>query len=119
MADDRQLSKLYGGPLPVEPSIYCLLERGLKRSPNEPAIIVMHQSPTHLSQLTSGTPPSKADCLIWTFEQLHNAALKMVAGLMANGVRHGETLMSVIPSGVEWPIVLWTCAILKLTLLPF
>ena len=122
MANSDELSELYGGPLTdIEPSMYAQFEKGLNRNPNEQAIVVMHQASTHLSELTrvtGGTQSTGKDCLIWTYEQLRTAALKIVEGLTAKGVRPGDTVMTFLPNGIEWAVMFWACTIMKLPLVP-
>ena len=71
-------------------SLYLHLEEGLEKSPHEPAVIVMSQSPDHLAELLPSCrdeDPETADCLSWSYTQLQHAALRVAAGLAAQGVR--------------------------------
>ena len=126
MATNQALSELYGGPLQLRPSIFLHIEEGLRGNPNGLATVVVHQSPEHLSELWDGKSSSlgtsndnEQKCLAWTYTQLHRAALKFADGLMRNGIRPGMRIAILIPNRVEYPLVLWACAILKLTFCGF
>ncbi|KAF2765818.1 acetyl-CoA synthetase-like protein [Teratosphaeria nubilosa] len=102
-------------------SIFELLGKGLRKSPNEPAVIVVHQPPQHLAELVevagvsaqSGHRPSQ--CLSWTFTELHRAACRLASGMMAEGVKPGSTIVTLVPNCVEWFAVQWVSVLMKLT----
>ncbi|OTA56062.1 acetyl-CoA synthetase-like protein [Hypoxylon sp. EC38] len=121
----KGLADINGGPLAKTPqSIFSQIERGLLRSPNQPAVICMHQPADHLAKwmdLNGSLPSVNAtgltkDCLTVTYAQLHTAALKLAAGLTANGVLPSSICLCIIPNGGEYALILWACAILRLTL---
>ncbi|OTA95473.1 hypothetical protein M434DRAFT_69317 [Hypoxylon sp. CO27-5] len=114
-----------GGPLANCPqSIFAQIERGLLKSPNQPAVICMHQPADHLAKwmdLNGSLPSVNAtgstkNCLTVTYAQLHAAALKLAAGFAANGILPGSICLCIIPNGGEYALILWACAILRLTL---
>ncbi|KAI0128178.1 acetyl-CoA synthetase-like protein [Hypoxylon sp. NC0597] len=115
-----------GGPLANDhQSVFAHIERGLLKSPNEPAVICMHQPADHLanwldlnegSQSSINATGSTKNCLTLTYAQLHAAALKLASGLAANGILPDSTCLCIIPNGAEYALILWACAILRLTL---
>ena len=124
MEASRALAELDGGPRPVKPSIFVHLEEGLQLNPDDPALIVSHQPVDHLRELLETDSESRTGphnnqdirCLTLTFKQLHQAALKLAKGLLANGIETGMTIATFIPNGAEYALLLWTCAILKVTM---
>ena len=111
------LADVYGGPLEDGSSIFTHLEEGLVKNSNGPAVVVMHQQADHLAELTGAVNGTNArDCLTWTYTQLHHAALKLSAGLQAHGIRPGMRVVTFMPNRVEYPLLLWTCSLLRLTL---
>ncbi|KAI0841397.1 acetyl-CoA synthetase-like protein [Hypoxylon sp. FL0890] len=124
--ESNGLADINGGSLPNHhQSIFAQIEQGLLESPSQPAVICMHQPADHLanwihrkgdlhsSTVASNSPP---DCLTLTYNQLHGAALKLAGSLAANGILPGSTCLCVIPNGGEYALILWACAILRLTL---
>ncbi|KAH7303303.1 hypothetical protein B0I35DRAFT_446937 [Stachybotrys elegans] len=125
MAEEQvnQLAEVDGGPLMTgQESIFAQIEKGLVKNPNAPAVICMHQPPDHLSgwagrdALPSEVPGSQFDCLTLTYAQLYNHALKLVSGLLACDAQPGQVILCMIENGVEYALLLWACAILRLTL---
>ena len=119
MAENTQMAELDGGPVTLRMSLYLQLEEGLKKSPHEPAIIVTNQPSDHLAELLPShmnSDGTTADCLSWTYTQLHHAALQLAVGLTARGVQPGAMVMTFMPNGVEYAVLVWTAAILKLGL---
>ncbi|KAK3619799.1 hypothetical protein LTR56_023814 [Elasticomyces elasticus] len=110
------LSEIDTGPFKVTPSIYYHLEQGLARSPDKPAVIAMHQAPSHLGELLGGCPNGAGACLSWSYTQLHHAALRVAVGLMRIGIETGETVVTFMPNSVEYAIMLWASAMVRLTL---
>lgn len=54
-------------------------------------------------------------CLTITYYQLHHTALKLAAGMMANGIKPDTTMLMIIPNGGEYTLLLWACIMLRLT----
>ncbi|KFA71120.1 hypothetical protein S40288_04511 [Stachybotrys chartarum IBT 40288] len=50
-----------------------------------------------------------------TYRQLHRAALRLAAGLVANGAQPESTILILIPNGGEYAILLWACVLLRIT----
>lgn len=54
-------------------------------------------------------------CLKITYKQLHLTALKLAAGMMANGIKPDTTMLMIIPNGGEYTLLLWACILLRIT----
>ncbi|KFY27879.1 hypothetical protein V491_00704, partial [Pseudogymnoascus sp. VKM F-3775] len=59
--------------------------------------------------------PIQTTCLTLTYTQLHRTALKLAAGLLANGAQPNTTMVMIIPNGGEYTVLLWTCILLRIT----
>lgn len=53
--------------------------------------------------------------LALSYTQLHRTALKLAAGLLANGAQPNTTMLMLIPNGVEYTLLLWNCILLRIT----
>ncbi|CAK1361817.1 4-coumarate--CoA ligase 2 [Cercospora beticola] len=120
-------SDVYGGPLEDGTSIFTHLAEGLAKNADGLAVITVHQSADHLSELTtcktsldpSGTGAGDAstrNCLAWTYNQLHAAAVKLAIGLQQRGIQPGMRIATFIPNRVEYPLLLWMSTLLRVTL---
>lgn len=113
-----RISEVDGGPLKNKSSIFSHLEEGLKNSPHSPAVICMHQPTNHLDGFLRLAGQEDAgrdfDCLSLTYEQLHQTALRLASGLLANGVEPGSKVLLMVPNGGEYAVLLWTCIIARL-----
>jgi 4-coumarate--CoA ligase len=116
------LSEVDGGPLLSQPSVFRHLELGLRKNPHGLAVICMHQQADHLRdfvpadgliELPKGL--QQPDCLAWTYTQLHEASMRVAAGMHANGARQNSTVLMIIPNGAEYTLLLWTCILMRLT----
>ena len=58
---------------------------------------------------------SNLTCLTLSYSQLHHTALKLAAGLFANGAQPDTTMLMLIPNGGEYALLLWTCILLRIT----
>jgi acyl-CoA synthetase (AMP-forming)/AMP-acid ligase II len=54
-------------------------------------------------------------CLTLSYTQLHRTALKLAAGVLANGAQANTTMLMLIPNGGEYALLLWTCILLRIT----
>ena len=122
MAISLELSELDGGPLSYEPTaLFNHLERQLKSNPDGPAVIVTHLNADYFRELIHQShEPQQADgvhptCLTWTYRQMQQAALRIVAGLQQYGVKQGSVIVSLIFNGLEWAILYWACMLGKYT----
>ncbi|KAK4994538.1 hypothetical protein LTR66_005449 [Elasticomyces elasticus] len=112
------LAEVDGGPRLVNNSIWGLLSEGHQKNPNGPAFISMHQPAEHLAALVGQETPSPGPCLSWTYAQLLRGASRIAAGLTAQGVRRGSTLVTFVVNCAEWSLLYWTAAMLQLTFVP-
>ncbi|KAF3023684.1 hypothetical protein E8E14_013665 [Neopestalotiopsis sp. 37M] len=117
-----------GGPLAnPSQSVYAHIERGLLKNPHKPAVICMHQQMNDLEYwlgFGNNSNPKENDnaalssCLTLTYAQLHQGALRLVAGLLASGVRPRGTVLCMMENSGEFAMLVWACNILRLTLAP-
>lgn len=99
-----------------------VLSSGFHEQQDDPHIRVVHAKgqPNGLndsgelknSMQSSATNPN---CLILSYSQLHRAALKLSAGLIANGAQPYSTMLMLIPNSGEYTVLLWTCILLRIT----
>ncbi|KAL4776692.1 hypothetical protein BDW60DRAFT_213361 [Aspergillus nidulans var. acristatus] len=123
-------AEIDGGHLPIDPSVFTHIERGLHQNPQGLAIQSTHQQPCHLSALVqtgsgtenAGTPNHNeierepGTCLAWTYTQLHHAALRIAAGLLASNAQPSTRMLLLIPNGAEFCLLLWTAVVLRVTI---
>ncbi|CAI6332009.1 unnamed protein product [Periconia digitata] len=127
---------------PNDPAVVCLMEQsiGLQRlvaactpggqdvgtdrnsSTNAtPRLWCKDRPQTYTLVQAEDTPPrsptqeDKANTMTLTYTQLHGMALKLATGLITVGVRPDTRMIMAIPNGAEYAILLWACAILRLT----
>jgi acyl-CoA synthetase (AMP-forming)/AMP-acid ligase II len=123
MAVDESWSEIDGGPLANTTSLFSHLEQGLRKNPHDAAVVCIHQPAHHLSKMVpvddefrQRNSSQSIECLTLTYTQVHRAALLLAAGMIANGVQPGSTILTLIPNGSEYSVLLWTCTILRLTI---
>lgn len=66
-------------------------------------------------EITIQAPIATTTCLTLSYTQLHRTALKLVAGILANGAQANTTMLMLIPNGGEYAVLLWTCILLRIT----
>ncbi|KAJ5383049.1 AMP-dependent synthetase/ligase [Penicillium concentricum] len=109
-----EISEIDAGPLVNDhPSVFWHIEQGLRRGPHTPAVVCIHQPSDHLVDIIEENIADQT-CLTLSYQQLHGAALALAAGLQARGVRPGTRILTLIPNGGEYAILLWACALLRL-----
>ncbi|KAL8747708.1 MAG: hypothetical protein Q9190_000449 [Brigantiaea leucoxantha] len=84
---------------------------GVQKQPNGD---MKHQRQHDMERKSNGD--SLSDCLRLTYIQVHRTALRLAAGLMANGVQPHATVLILIPNGGEFALLFWTCIIMRLTI---
>jgi 4-coumarate--CoA ligase len=111
-----EIAEIDAGPLVNDhPSVFWHIEQGLRRGPHTPAVVCIHQPWDHLINIVSiGENTDQTPCLTLSYRQLHEAALALAAGLQAQGIRPGIRILTLIPNGAEYAILLWACALLRL-----
>lgn len=50
-----------------------------------------------------------------TYRQLHSTALKIAAGMLANGAKSNTSMLMIIPNAGEYTLLLWACILLRIT----
>lgn len=134
-------SEIHGGILPTRNAVYLHLEQGLARSPDDPAILSLYQSPHYLDDLLDAgeheqTPYDasprhdkrtrfvkgfskeghfRSDCLQLSYRQIQSIALDLATGLFANDAQEGTTILMLIPNGAEFGLLLWMSVIMRIT----
>lgn len=121
MGGQQLLSEADGGALHnSRPSIFSELERGLELNPIGAAAICMSQPANHLNDIISGRKTAAVtggkDCLVLSYVQILATALELASGLQKIGVTTDSTILVAIDNGAEYILLMWTCAILRLTL---
>ncbi|KAI0403083.1 acetyl-CoA synthetase-like protein [Xylaria palmicola] len=122
----NQIAYVDGGDLSnPRQSIYAHIEDGLLKNPDRPAVIFMHQTVRDFRELLGVAedspdcdqdPKPSSDFLTITYAQLHQSALDLVSGLIANGLAPGSTVLCAIPNIAEHALLVWACALLRLTI---
>ena len=113
-----RLAEQYGGSLACASSVFTMLEEGLQTSAYEPAVVAMHQPASHLSTLTASDRIRNESYLIWTHQDLFEASVRLSFWLQKQGIGPASTLVSLIPNGIEWAILMYTSAVLGYTFAP-
>lgn len=72
-------------------------------------------TPTSTHKTISSSSSSSVPAFTLTYRQLHKSALRLAAGLLANGARPDTTMLMLIPNGGEYAILLWACILLRIT----
>lgn len=117
--ESTSLAEVDGGPSTVPSSIWTTLENSIKEHPSNTAVVAMHQPSNHLSALVgSQTDKINTRHLAWSYEQMRLGALKTACFLSSKGVQRGSMLVTFIPNCAEWCLLLWTAALMELTLVP-
>lgn len=110
-----------------EPSVFKHIERGLIKSPHQPAVICMHQSRNHLARYKGFDAQFDTDedgvnrhsdqtgCLTLTYTQLHAEGMKLAKGLVDLEIRSGAKLLCLVGNGGEYALLLWAGVIARLT----
>lgn len=122
----EKLAEIDGGPIENTRSVFEHIEEGLLRNPERNAVICLDQDESHLSTMAttsdsrSQAPQDRAGhsfdhCLTLTYRQLHHTALNLAAGMLASGVIPNSTVLMMIPNGGEYALMLWVCALLRIT----
>lgn len=123
------LSEADGGPITTRSSLWAYLKEGIEDNPDGFALIAQHQTQARLYELLGSTSASEQDSeqasasasaanapLTCTYKQILDGCLRLASGLIKQGVKPGDTVVALIPSGVEWIFLFWTSALMKLTL---
>ena len=97
--------QLYNGPV-QQPNGF--LEHQNNSQQNDFAIAIKQES------AIQNAMPNRT-CVTLSYTQVHRTALKLAAGILANGVQPSTTMLMLIPNGSEYTFLLWTCILLRIT----
>lgn len=110
------LSEVYGGPVEHSPTFFHVFEKILQKYADEPAVIVTHQDSSTLAALTGNKNRPATPCLSWTYRELHQASTQFIGRLAEDyNVRAGDNIVTFIPNGIAWPLVVWASYVGKYT----
>lgn len=54
--------------------------------------------------------PVEPDCLTWSFAELQIATLRISSFLRQSNIQPGSKILLIVPSSIEWALMLWVCA---------
>jgi acyl-CoA synthetase (AMP-forming)/AMP-acid ligase II len=118
------LAEQNGGPLENNRSVFLHLQRGLQENPHGLAVMCTNQPAQYFSELLpfGGNPEQLSDhdgegvnCAAWTYSQVHHASLKLAMALRAHTPQENSVMLMLIPDGIEFCLLLWTCVIMRMT----
>lgn len=124
MSQDTGMSELNSGRLEYAPSIYSALEPSFRKNWSRPAVQAMHQESSHLASIvgrSSVTEDAKSDQplasgLTWSYQQLHQGAVKLTAALRDAGIEEDSKVVTLLPNGADWCLIAFTCILGKMNL---
>lgn len=121
----NQPAEAYGGELAVEYNLYKSLAHGVTEYAQNAAVICMHQPKAHLAAFTSADltailveRPKERRFLRWSHQDLCTAAQNVALGLQDRGVHRVGAMVTLIPNGVEWAVLMYASVILGLSFVP-
>lgn len=103
------LSEAFGGEWPDSPApIRNRLANAALQHPDKLAVACLHQSP-NLYGITSSSyaKPGFDEHLQWSYSQLSSTADHFAAGLQAQGITSGSSIVTILKNGVEFPMAFW------------
>ncbi|KAL5407395.1 hypothetical protein PMIN04_011741 [Paraphaeosphaeria minitans] len=111
MADNgvSSRSEAFGGKWPDSPlPIWTRLADAARDYPDKLAIACLHQSPTLYGIQSSQYAVQGFDNhLQWSYSQLSSTAECLAAGLQAQGLSSGSSVVTILTNGVEFPMAFW------------
>lgn len=112
--DQSHLSEVHQGPLERPKSFFEVFQCGVRDFPDDPAVIIEYQDPSHLAQLTGHVDRPEKPYLEWTYRELNHAAVQVVAGLAhRHNLRADTRLVTFLPNGIEWVLMTWAAGVGK------
>lgn len=121
MASRSLLAECHGAPLePDLSSLWDVLREQAAKSPESIALISSHQSQNLLEELEplSTLTAPVGNSSTWTYSRLLKAAEKLARRLLGCGIRTGDTVAAFLPNVVEWFVIFWACARLRVAFAP-
>ena len=112
------LAEAEGQPLFGQPqTLRSILANTTTRNSTNRAIVSCYQSSQLLSVLD--TPPqNNTSKLVWTYQQLNEAADRLAAAFYSRGVRKAMRVVVLLYNSAEWVLLFWACAKLGATFVP-
>lgn len=121
MTQTLSLSELDGGPpRPRGDSVWSIIQHGIDYDPERAALVSLYQPADHLEALV-GKPPSPVkstvdpkyqdSMLIWSYDQMQRGAARLGAILNRHNVPADSLILTFIPHGAEWSLVMWAAAL--------
>lgn len=121
MTQTMPCSELDGGPPPPRSdSVWSIIQHGIDYDPERAALVSLYQPANHLEALV-GKPSSPAkstvdpkyqdSMLIWSYDQMQRGAARLGAILDRYNVPADSTILTFIPHGAEWSLVMWVAAL--------
>lgn len=98
------------------PHLAALLTETAEKHANKIAITSCYQPSNFLSVAVSSTQSS--GYLSWTFAQLFQASSHFAAELIAQGVRPGTPIVSILFNGAEWAMSFWAAVLIGCPYVP-
>lgn len=98
---------------PFQNGAFSPLQFGAFTQPVSAEEIKNQESKPVVQEKTKAKIPS--GYLTITYSQLHRTALKLAAGMIANGVKRDTKMLMIIPNGGEYTLLLWACILLRIT----
>ncbi|ESA41886.1 hypothetical protein NCU12026 [Neurospora crassa OR74A] len=121
MTQTLSSSELDGGPPPpCGDSVWSIFQHGIDIDPERAALISFWQPASHLEALVGKSPcPAKSmvdpkhqdSMLIWSYDQMQRGAARLGAILDRHNVPADSMILTFIPHGVEWSLVMWAAAL--------
>lgn len=99
------------------PHLAALLTETAERHANNIAITSCYQSSGFLSVVGESSADSSG-YLSWTFSQLFQASSHFASRLLAQGVRPGTPIVSMLFNGAEWTISFWAAVLIGCPYVP-
>ncbi|QIW94780.1 hypothetical protein AMS68_000298 [Peltaster fructicola] len=114
------LSHIDNGRLEYEPSLYAALEEPFRKNWKKAAVQTMHQSSSHLANIVGSSAGQSTNGvsgnLTWTYQQLHQGAVRLTAALKNAAIKEGSTISPILPNGVDWCLSFFTSILAKMNM---
>ncbi|KAF2448804.1 acetyl-CoA synthetase-like protein [Karstenula rhodostoma CBS 690.94] len=103
------LSEAFGGKWPDSPlPIWTRLANAAQEYPEKLAVACLHQSPKLYGVQSPEYAVQGVDKhLQWSYSQLSSTAERLAAGLQAQGLSSGSSIITILRNGVEFPMAFW------------
>ena len=86
--------------------------------PTKPAVVSLHQPSNLLPVVNQSYGPAQPK-LVWSFQQLNDGSDLLASCLYKRGICRGRVVAVLLYNCAEWALILWACAKLGATFVPF